>query len=262
MTFVGAVGNRSESDTGSYPGFVASAVADYNIFENFRRNPIYNGILEHVSYDQGQKYLDIVSKESPDLYAALNNFRINDLVGNPYLFDFDTHKQIGTTTLRYVKVLSDIRNLFGTNFDNIIEIGAGYGGQCLICDQVLKFNQYVMFDLPPVLLLISKYLESHNLNNSYSLSTINQWPKNQACDLVISNYAFSELPSQLQQRYLDKIIRSAKHGYMTMNSGRQHTTFSNDKLSADYILAQIPNSRIIEETPQTGSNNYIIIWSN
>jgi len=262
MTFVGAVGNRSESDAGTYPGFAAAAVNDYSVFENFRRNPTYNAILEHVSYDQGQKYLEIVRTQSPDLYQQLDRFRINDLVGNPYLFDFDQVSQIGTTTLRYLKVLSDIKNQFGTEFGQIIEIGAGYGGQCLICDQVLNFTQYVMFDLPPVLRLISRYLESHNLNNSYSLSTINQWAKNSDCDLVISNYAFSELPSQLQLKYLEKVIKPSRRGYMTMNSGRDGTAFSNDKLTVDYILTQIPNSRIVEEIPQTGNNNYIIIWSN
>ena len=36
-------------------------------------------------------------------------------------------------------------------------------------------------------------------------------------DLVISNYAFSEIDLRTQTEYFEKIIKKAPHGYMTMN---------------------------------------------
>ena len=97
-----------------------------------------------------------------------------------------------------------------------------------------------MFDLPPVLKLASKYLESHVLNSAYRLCTLNQSDGSEAYDLVISNYAFSELPSGVQTKYIEKVMLKSRRGYLTMNSGTKMSLFAKDHLLIEQLRAVLP----------------------
>lgn len=260
--FVGAVGNRSASDDGSYIVAVKEAVKSYEAFCNFKRDPRYQAILEHVNAYQGMEYLEIIKKNSPSFLDNINLFKDNDIIGNPNTFYFKDIGLMSPTTLRYMKVASDLKNLFGEDIgENIAEIGVGYGGQLLVSDKVLKFKQYDLFDLPPVLELTSKYLECHILNNSYNTYTLNKHPGNKQYDLVISNYAFSELPTKLQIMYISKIMSKSKRGYLTMNSGKSNSAFQENKLMMNDLIQLLPKFEIIDEQPNTHPGNYIIVWN-
>lgn len=108
--------------------------------------------------------------------------------------------------------------------------------------------------------LAYKYLECYIFNNSYHLKTLNQYNGENQYELKISNYAFSELPSKLQIKYVEKIMVKSKKGYLTMNSGFKNSAFKVDKLSIDELRKILPKFEIIEETPLTSLNNYILIW--
>ena len=110
--------------------------------------------------------------------------------------------------------------------------------------------------------LISKYLESHILRGSYATTTINTYqPK--SIDLAISNYAFSELPRNLQEAYIQKVLLKSTKGYLTMNE-QAHIATTKKSSWTPYHLedlrSKLPTFEIIDETPSTGSGNYIIIW--
>jgi N-acetyl-gamma-glutamylphosphate reductase len=75
--------------------------------------------------------------------------------------------------------------------------------------------------------------------------------------LVISNYAFSELPRSIQDVYLKKIILNSKSGYITYNE-ISPSYFKSYK--SEELVKIIPNARIIDEKPLTNKNNCIIIW--
>jgi hypothetical protein len=215
--------------------------------------------LEHVSRAQGQEYLEIIKNEAHDLLGMLDKLKINDEVGSPLLYEYPDVGWISPTTLRYIKVAADIRNLFGDlALARIAEIGVGYGGQFLILDQLYRMR-YFLYDLPPVLEFASKYLESHILNSSYEAITLNQYDGVGEYDLVISNYAFSELPRQLQQKYIEKIIYKSKRGYLTMNSGLPNSVFKNNKMTIDELRKHLPEFEILEERPNTTPGNYIIV---
>ena len=109
--------------------------------------------------------------------------------------------------------------------------------------------------------LISRYLESFVLRGSYELRTLNQSSR-EDCDLVISNYAFSELPIHIQETYIDKVIGRTKKGYLTMNSGRDHAKRNDSRMSMDAILKCVPNAVVYDERPTTRHTNYIIVWGN
>jgi hypothetical protein len=118
---------------------------------------------------------------------------------------------------------------------------------------------YSIFDLPNVQILIAKYLSAHEVDNVtfpdvHELDSLSS-------DLVISNYAFSELPRNLQEIYLNRILRYSKNGYLLMNSGRSNLTGrSIGKLSVQEITEAIPNVEILDEEPLTGPDNYLLIW--
>jgi len=258
---VGVAGNRSISDEGSYITAVKEAIGNCRAFYKFKCEPRYIQILEHVSQDQGAMYLEIIRTESPIFMDKFNEFKENDIIGGTKTFCYPGIGDISPSTLRYIKVASDLRIFFGERLgDRIAEIGVGYGGQLLIMDKVCSCTQYDLFDLPPVLELASKYLESHTLNTAYHLFTLNQHRGDVEYDLVISNYAFSELPSRLQLMYIKKIISKAKRGYLTMNSGKGNSAFQEDKLSLADLKQVLPAFEVLPENPLTHAGNYVIVW--
>lgn len=259
--FIGAIQNRSVSDDGNYVVAVKEAISNYDSFIKFKLDPRYTEILEHASVKQGAECLEIIKLDSPNLISRMQEFKENDLVGGATTHNYDQIGPISPSTLRYVKVASDLKKLFGENINgNIAEIGIGYGGQLLISDKILRFDEYHLFDLPPVLDLASKYLECHILNNSYHAFTLNQHNGKIEYELTVSNYAFSELPSKLQIRYIEKIISKSKRGYLTMNSGLPNSAFQHDKLSLAELEKLLPKFDIIAECPLTHPDNYIIVW--
>ena len=252
---------RSESENGLYVQSVMEIINSYKKFENFKQQKGYKDILEHLTFSEGEAYLCEILNGKFNISEILDRIKENDLVGRPDMFEYSGIGKISPTTLRYTKVASDIYSLFGSNFgDEIVEIGCGYGGQALILDRLSNFKRYTLLDLPPVLVLISKYLDCHLLNSSYRTLSINQLGSNETFDLVISNYAFSELPIPLQRTYISKVISRSKRGYLTMNSGLDNSDFTHNKLSIEELKKLLPPFEIIEEKPITKDNNYVIVW--
>lgn len=141
----------------------------------------------------------------------------------------------------------------------ICEIGVGYGGQArIIFAKFPRVAQYRFVDLQSVLNLSKKYL-SHfsDISADLHFHTLDNLPQNDY-DLVISNYAFSELSRAIQELYLEKIINRSKHGYITYND-----ISSNDL--ASYKIGEYPkiihrDIKILEENPLTHPLNKIVVW--
>lgn len=251
---------RTESEDGHYANAILSSLKSQKSFDNFKRNYHYKEILEHVSKDQGEIYLNILQNRNDQiLEKGLKTVLIDDSVGNPFKYNYHKYKILmSPTTLRYLKVASDIRGLFGIKFGIVAEIGCGYGGQAYVNDQLLNVEKAKLFDLPFVNNLIDRYLNSYLLRGSYETTVINQF-KAQKFDLVISNYAFSELPCLLQKLYIRKVLSNSEKGYLTMNSGIGGKR-SKNKLSLNELRDLLPAFEVIQEEPLTSKYNYIIIW--
>ena len=86
--------------------------------------------------------------------------------------------------------------------------------------------------------------------------TMNELEKNNY-DLVISNYAFTELPRHIQEIYLEKVILNSRRGYIIYNDINPAEFKSYKK---EELLKVIPGSRIIDEVPLTHPNNCVIVW--
>lgn len=151
----------------------------------------------------------------------------------------------------------DLRALFGSVKDfKIAEIGIGFGGQASLIHMLDKPISYSFYDLPPVLALASKFLDGLEIKSDFKFLD-GRNPEKSTPDLLISNYAFSELSPKVQDVYLERVILNSTRGYITWNS------LSADQLGG-YSLANlirlIPNSQIIPEKPNTSTNNALIVW--
>ena len=244
--------STSISDNQIYPQVCVQACNDDNAFNNFRRNPIYNEVLEHVSQYQGTQYLQEISKDS-NILSKINDFKSNDDYGNPRIYEYPNIGFFSPTTLRYIKVLTDIKKYFHTiNNLDICEIGVGYGGQCRIINTYYKPNTYCLVDLQCALSLTKKFLNNYIIETPIIYKTMDELD-NKKYDLVISNYAFTELTKSVQDIYLEKIILNSKMGYITYNE-----ISSSYKL--DELIKIIPKSKVYKEVPLTAPTNCIIMW--
>lgn len=255
----------SMSDDNAYPALCHAASEDEKFFRDFRRNFIYNRVLEHVPQYQGQEYLDVIKRNDKLKFtdADWDNFRKNDLYGNPRVYSYEINNRtmaLSPTTLRYAKVLQDIVTLFDTDkLKKIAEIGIGYAGQCRVLTSYFTVDSYTLFDLPEVLGLAKKYLGKFGSTDKIRFVDGTNIDVDDEYDFVISNYAFSELIRDVQDIYLEKVILKSKAGYMTWNSLSCDVL---DGYTLDELLKKIPGSSVIKEEPLTATNNCIIIWGN
>ena len=130
--FVGVYFGRNGA-LADYVLFVTRAARDYRVFARFKSDPNYRKMLEHVTREQGEKYLAVIKDQSPEFFDQFDRFKINDLVGTPITHSYPIIGTFSPTTLRYIKVASDLQKYFGFNIgEKIAEIGGGYGGRLLI----------------------------------------------------------------------------------------------------------------------------------
>lgn len=251
----------SDSQVTFYEQSVNQITSSAKKFKNFRRVYDYREILEHVDFKLGKEYLMRISEIDPTILAHLEDFKNNDFAGNPRRLKFPGLGEISPTTIRYISVAAEIRTLFGSmGQKSIVEIGAGYGGQCLILNKIGYFQHYTIYDLPKVQELIGSYLDANKINQvSYPKQISTPISK---YDLAISNYAFSELPRSIQVGYLENVLIHSRNGYMIMNSGDINKTGrSAGKITLPELLSRIPNARVLPEIPRTGPDNYVLVWN-
>lgn len=213
--------------------------------------------------EQGFLYVDEILKLNSKI--GVNGFthdyksalQVIDRIGGPKKYKFKSYGVYSPNALKYLKVYLQLRSLFGdlSKF-RIAEIGVGFGGQAIVIDQLNKAYSYHLYDIPPVLKLVNKVLNSLNLNGEFYFMDGIQ-PQHVKSDLLISNDAFSELSRKTQDDYLEKVVSYASRGYMTWNSWSLNH-FGGYNL-AD-LIRLIPNSQIIPEKPLTGPENAIIVW--
>ena len=245
----------SISDYSEYRQIVAAAAKDDLAFSLFRSHQQYFPILEHVSKKQGDKYLEIVRSRSNVPKNWAKECRPLNVLGSPQKYTYPKIKRFSPTILRYVKVYSDLELLFGPLRGlRCAEIGIGFGGQAAVLRLLGKVGELNLYDLPPVLKLAERFLKNCNANSSISFLDGSAVAPAQRVDLLVSNYAFSELTRELQFTYLENVIAKASMGYITWNS------LSPDGISLEELLGLIPESQVLEEEPKTHPDNVILIW--
>lgn len=196
---------------------------------DFKSHPDFTNVLEHVSFNQGIQYLDLIKNKTPlsqdDIIAYC---KINDKIGGgeKYNYDFIT---TSPTNFRYLfQAHLIITHLFTLNLTdvNIVEVGCGYGGLCLAINHLsntynikIKIKSYNLIDLPSLSKLQQLYLKEHQLNFTTNFhSAFNYGADIEQNELfLISNYCFSEISSENQQKYINTLFPKVSHGFMAWN---------------------------------------------
>lgn len=169
---------------------------------------------------------------------------------------------VSPSSLRYISVGVDINRIFKYKANqelNVIEIGCGYGGQSIALSKIVSIKNYTYVDLKEVNKLIEKYVSMNKVSFSYQTKTLfHDFDDNY--DLIISNYAFSELPKRLQKMAYTKILSKSKNGYMINNSfyfSKNYKFFDKKKLKA-----LLPSSQFFPENPKAESHpeNFLHIF--
>ncbi|MCP2727331.1 hypothetical protein NJ959_02445 [Symplocastrum sp. BBK-W-15] len=137
-------------------------------------------------------------------------------------------------------------------------MGVGYGGLCRIIDSYFKqVKSYCLVDLAPVLKLAQKYLNHFQITTALSYQTSDALNPEQKYDLVISNYAFTELRREIQYIYLEKVILNSCKGYITYNYiDLKDFNF----YSIDELIEIIPNLKVYKEIESTHPEDRILVW--
>lgn len=236
--------SSSRSDRKDYRDFCRDAATDDERFARFRHHPACIAVIETVSPQDGAAYVNAAIGLDPSLPGRFDEVRRNDAVGAPVLCGY---KQIGPfspTTLRYAYTAADLNALFGAlgGFD-IVEVGGGYGGQCRILKALGASGAYTIVDLPETLALARRYLAAFGID-TVTFATPDQVPE-RAPDLVISNYAYSELSRDIQDLYFHRFVGRARHGYMMYNSRAFVDVATGYSYDVDEIAARIPHARTV-----------------
>lgn len=250
----------SSTEMTAYPAFCKRAVAEETVFKNFKSHPSFQQILEHVSYKTGREYLDVILRMDPSIATLFDKFRENDAIGCPVVYQYEMHGLFSPTTLRYIKVACDLKKQFGDlSKMHIVEIGGGYGGQCKILADLTGFASYTVIDIPEGLALTKKYLSLHGIQNVHYIEN-KRLEEVKSYDLLISNYAFSEIDRVEQELYLKCVIGPTKNGYMTMNFLTQYLgSIPIDEL-VPILLSTKKRPQVQKEYPNTHPDNLIVSW--
>lgn len=225
---------------------------------NFKRNSIYATFIGNDlrNEETAVAFYNHIKNNYSFLLETniLNKFLINDNIGNPMIYNIEGIK-ISPGTLRFMKVLGDILNI-NKNIKNIIEIGSGYGGQCLIIKSYSNNINYCLVDIPESLLLSKSYLNKNNCDAIF-IDTENIIV-DENYDLVISDYCLSELDYVGIEFYKKNIINRCKYGYFTINSKGELFNMLITQLNTVFS-----NVQINKEIPKTTyHDNYVIICKN
>jgi hypothetical protein len=234
---------------GGFRGLCGLAARDDDVFASFRTHPAMAHIIEHVNPEQGEQYLSLLRQHAPDLLAPkmLKRLRRFDQRGGGQPIAFGGGVELSPNTLRYAWVHSRLRHHFGGGEERgwaagwkVCEIGGGYGGQAaLTLSLEPQIREYVLYDQPEPAALAARFLKEHPARRPSakagrqapapaSVRTVGALEGEMGsvppaaedggpCDLVISNYAVSELSVSLQWEYAERLILDAKRGYFTVN---------------------------------------------
>lgn len=249
--------NKSLTQNYDYPQFCKLASQENTVFKTFRKNNSVLAVVETChTYDSGIHYANELRIKYPHLLPYLKKICEEDIVGTPISFYYPQIGTISPTVLRYITIAGELQKLFGDlNILNIVEIGGGVGGQCKIISDIYDFASYTIIDLPNCTPLINKYLNQFNIQNfktidSNAIITPTQY------DLVVSNFAFSEMDSTEQLHYITTIIKEARHGYMIYNKQPSIQPFLVEEFIA-LLREHNKNAKIIRKDE---SDNDVVVW--
>lgn len=220
-------------DYSTFANFVRRTVASSDL-SSFKSHPDFTYMLEHVTREYGQEYLNCIRRNTAIRTQQIVDFcALNDSVGGPQMETYDLGDgatlHCSPTSLRYLYhahlILTHYETLNLPNI-NLVEIGGGYGGLCLAI-QFLRLNyrvaleSYTIVDLKDVGELQSAYLAHFPEHTMVPVQFVDastygrDIEKSNMC--LASCYSFSEIGYTHQSLYILHLFPRIKHGFIAWN---------------------------------------------
>lgn len=241
------------------------AIKNEDTFNSFKRDGKFTTILEHTQDHFSHQFMSQIIEYYSEYIKKIDwdLVKQNDIIGGSYRIDYLELSEFielndykfSPSTVAYVFKSLDILNHIKKsklNDINILEIGAGYGGQCkMIFDMAdlfgIQIKKYTLVDLYWPNQLQKKYLNKLGYKNKLNFVPFEDlYDSSQTLpdfDYLISIYALGEFNKDIQQFYIDK-MNNLRYYYILWNSVPIHDIF---------LLSDIEN-----ESPRTGPYNVLI----
>jgi hypothetical protein len=216
-------------------------------------------MLEHLGIEYAEIYLQDLLNEGVNIYNIQKLCEINDKYGNANIKQFDNGLRSSTSSVRYVRHALDICNLIKSkNYKkvNIVEGGGGYGGLCVILNNLantmnISISKYFIYDLEEIQRLQHYYLCNFVNIDNVRFKSCNTFGSNFITEdgevnILVSCYCLSEIKDEYKNEYLKNLLPKVHGGFLAWNFG------SKEGLPKD--------ATIVPEIPDTGEGNTIITW--
>ena len=196
-------------DQPSLSAVYREAAMNDELFQEFKRHPVFNLIQENASYEEGLVSLHLIEERFPSMLTNVEKLRVNDAIGSPRVYAYEGVGELFPTTLHYIALAGKIGDLRGKE---VVQIGGGYGGLCCVLHQFNSFKSYTIVDTPPVLQLTKRYLEACGIDGVRFVA-IEDVKENLVADVVLSDASFFECNKSVQDVLVAKILTHASSGF-------------------------------------------------
>lgn len=184
---------------------------------NFKQNLNVNYMTEHINHivnDYGAKswYNECKKFNLLKIEQIIELINKNDTIGNPFkVFVNSEIPETSSNTLKYIYFgLIQANQIIKENIKlkNILEIGGGFGGQCLITQMIfemlnIKYDKYILIDLPNIIEYQKEYLKINNMDNKCEYITTDEYKNMIIPDDIFffSSYSLSEISHEYRHSY-------------------------------------------------------------
>lgn len=156
----------------------------------------WNVIKNTMFYESGQLQYEEL-KSNKRLFQSIKESKVGN--PKPYWLDSSTSGNAINHAYSMVKLLQKC-NL--TDFNNIVELGGGYGSMCRLFRKIGFIKKYTIFDLPEFSALQKYYLNSVGVfsENTVLTEDIEKLGDDNLTTLLIATWSLSEMPMELRER--------------------------------------------------------------
>ncbi|HEY1122298.1 MAG TPA: hypothetical protein VGE67_11890 [Haloferula sp.] len=212
-----AARHGSISGTMAWPEACAALAGRKRDSHLFRRERAVREVVETLAPSDGRYHASRISRIQPELLED-PRVRAVDAWGDPVRWPrllLGTPDHFSPTTLRYLSHALWLRDegLVQPN-GIIVEIGVGFGGLAAM-NSIVSGARTLLVDLPPVTQAALRMMEETGLTK-FAASAEGSDPSGEFC--VVSNYAFTELATDLQDHYIERYLRKSSSGMVVSNA--------------------------------------------
>jgi len=201
-------------------------------FDDFRyARDIYGFCINGGDIDnQALSYADTVNKNLCNLFLQQQK----SLIG--YKDHENEYIKIDDLDSKHIFILTYLFDGTDLSFNRIVEIGGGFGNMSRLSNNIVKYDNWDILDLPHMLELQKFYLENE-IKDISKINFINAHDKiiyKDNIDLVIGTHSVSEFSWDIFLNYFSSIIKKSRYFYMGYNKYCPDPILISNKV--DYIL--------------------------